>query len=211
MSCHVCLRWFDVVFSQGSPAQAKTDRSDVDLKSMSPLCTFGRDEEYIMNKLWLNGISSIILDGVGDGMIVWCALKNRIPIMCLYDREIHKKTIEAFLQDKIMKKMEEATPSDTRWYRTNAQLGCRENEEGVTRRVQAKAAAAKAKAAAALPALAALAAAKAKATTGTKRSAEKADGNKSSSASSSKVSTSSKSSSASKKKRKKGQAVEAVD
>lgn len=196
----------------GSPAQAKTDRSDVDLKSMSPLCTYGRDEEYIMNKLWLNGISSIILDGVGDGMIVWCALKNRIPIMCLYDREIHKKTIEAFLQDKIMKKMEEATPSDTRWYRTNAQLGCRENEDIVAKRVQAKvAAAAKAKAAAALPALAALAAAKAKATTGTKRSAEKADGNKSSSASSSKVSTSSKSSSASKKKRKKGQAVEAVD
>ena len=195
----------------GSPAQAKTDRSDVDLKSMSPLCTYGRDEEYIMNKLWLNGISSIILDGVGDGMIVWCALKNRIPIMCLYDREIHKKTIEAFLQDKIMKKMEEATPSDTRWYRTNAQLGCRENEDIVAKRVQAKAAAAKAKAAAALPALAALAVAKAKATTGTKRSAEKADGNKSSSASSSKVSTSSKSSSASKKKRKKGQAVEAVD
>ena len=164
-----------------------------------------------MNKLWLNGISSIILDGVGDGMIVWCALKNRIPIMCLYDREIHKKTIEAFLQDKIMKKMEEATPSDTRWYRTNAQLGCRENEDIVAKRVQAKAAAAKAKAAAALPALAALAVAKAKATTGTKRSAEKADANKSSSASSSKVSTSSKSSSASKKKRKKGQAVVAVD
>jgi len=81
-----------------------------------------------MNKFWLNGISSIILDGVGDGMIPWCALVKRIPIVCCYDREIHKSTIEAFLLEKIIKKMEAAIPGDTRWYRSSAQLGCRENE-----------------------------------------------------------------------------------
>jgi hypothetical protein len=116
-----------------------------------------------MNKMWLNGISSILLDGVGDGMWPWCALQKRIPIMCLYDKDIHKKTIEAFLQEKIMKKMEAATPGDARWYRTAAQLGCRENEHD-EEAAKAKAAAAKVKAKAA--------AAKAKAAAGTKRAVE---------------------------------------
>ena len=107
----------------------KTDKPDVDVKSTSPLCTYGRDEKYIDNKLWLNGISSIILYGVGDGMIPWCAVKKRIPICCLYDGELHKKTIEVFLLGKIIQKMEEATPDDTRWYRTAAQLGCRASED----------------------------------------------------------------------------------
>jgi hypothetical protein len=138
----------------------------VDLKSTSPLCTYPRHEEYIMNKLWLNGISSILLDGVGDGMWPWCALQKRIPIMCLYDKDIHKKTIEAFLQEKIMKKMEAATPGDARWYRTAAQLGCRENEH------DEEAAKAKAAAAAAAKVKAKAAAAKAKAAAGTKRAVE---------------------------------------
>jgi hypothetical protein len=129
----------------GEP-KVKTEKPDVDLKSMSPLSTYGRDEEYIMNKLWLDGISSLILYGVGDGMIVWCALQKRIPIMCLYDKELHKKTIEAFLLGKIIKKMEEATPKDTRWYRTAAQLGCRDGEDD-SDGARAKAAAAKAAAA----------------------------------------------------------------
>ena len=115
----------------------KPESSDVDViddvddivKSTSPLCTYGRDEKYIDNKLWLNGISSIILYGVGDGMIPWCAVKKRIPICCLYDGELHKKTIEVFLLDKIIQKMEEVTPDDTRWYRTDAQLGCRAIED----------------------------------------------------------------------------------
>ena len=84
----------------------KTEKADADLKSMVALSTYGRDEEYLNNKLWLDGISSLILYGVGDGMLVWCALVKRIPIMCIYDRDIHKKTVEAFLLEKITKKME---------------------------------------------------------------------------------------------------------
>ena len=123
----------------------KTEKPDVDLKSMSPLSTYGRDEQYIMNKLWLDGISSLILYGVGDGMVPWCALQKRIPIMCLYDKELHKQIIEKFLLEKIIKKMEEATPQDTRWYRTTAQLVCRDGEDDSE---GAKASAGKAKAAA---------------------------------------------------------------
>jgi len=144
----------------GSPAQVKTEKPDVDLKSTSPLSTYGRDEQYIMNKLWLDGISSLILDGVGDGMVPWCALQKRIPIMCLYDKELHKKTIEVFLLEKIMKKMEEATPKDTRWYRTAAQLGCRDGKNDAE---EAKAGAEKAKAVATAKAAAAKAEAAAKA------------------------------------------------
>ena len=125
----------------------KTDRADVDLKSTSPLSTYGRHEEYINNKLWLSGVSSIILDGVGDGMIPWCALVKRIPIVCCYDREIHKSTIEAFLLEKIIKKMEAAIPGDTRWYRSAAQLGCRENDQEEPSASKSKAPGAKGKAA----------------------------------------------------------------
>ena len=148
----------------------KTDKPDADPKSMSPLSTYGRDEQYIMNKLWLDGISSLILYGVGDGMVPWCALQKRIPIMCLYDKELHKKTIEVFLLEKIIKKMEEATPTDARWYRTAAQLGCRDGEDdsegarataGTAKAATAKAAAAKAAAAKAAAATAKTAAAKA--------------------------------------------------
>ena len=141
----------------GGAQQAKNEQPDVDLKSMSPLSTYGRDEEYIMNKLWLDGISSLILYGVGDGMVPWCALQKRIPIMCVYDKELHKKTIEVFLLEKIIQKMEEATPQDARWYRTAAQLGCRDDSEGAGAR------AAKAKAAATAKTAAAKAAAAAKA------------------------------------------------
>ena len=137
----------------GSPKKAKTEKPDVDLKSMSPLSTYGRDEEYILNKLWLDGISSLIVYGVGDGMVPWCALKRRIPVMCLYDRELHKKTIEAFLLEKIVKKMEEATPEDTRWYRTAAQLGCHDEDDAegaaAAKKKEKAAAAAKGKAEAA--------------------------------------------------------------
>ena len=96
---------------------------------MSPLSTYGRDEKYIKNKLWLDGISSLILLGVGDGMVPWCAIELRIPIMCVYQNELHKKTIEAFLLEKIIEKMEKARPGDTRWYRTSAQLGCRDVDD----------------------------------------------------------------------------------
>ena len=137
----------------GSPKKAKTEKPDVDLKSMSPLSTYGRDEEYILNKLWLDGISSAIVYGVGDGMLPWCCLRRRIPVLCLYDKELHKKTIESFLLEKIIKKMEEATPKDTRWYRTAAQLGCRDEDDAegaaAAKKKEKAAAAAKAKAEAA--------------------------------------------------------------
>ena len=107
-SC-ACTTWRE-------PKKAKTEKPDVDAKALVALSTHGRDEQYITNKFWLNGISSLILWGVGDGMIVWCAILLRIPIMCMYDRELHKKTIEDFLLQKIINKMEEAKPGDTRWY-----------------------------------------------------------------------------------------------
>ena len=145
----------------GAPKKVKNEKPDVDVKSMSPLSTYGRDEQYIMNKLWLDGISSLILYGVGDGMVPWCALQKRIPIMCLYDKELHKRTIEVFLLEKIMKKMTEATPKDTRWYRTAAQLGCRGGEHDAE---EAKAEKAKAAATAKAAAAKAVAVAAAKAT-----------------------------------------------
>ena len=172
----------------------KTEKPDVDLKSMSPLSTYGRDEQYIMNKVWLDGISSLILYGVGDGMVPWCALQKRIPIMCLYDKELHKRTIEVFLLEKIIKKMEEATPKDTRWYRTAAQLVCRDGEDDSE---GARASAEKAKAAATAKTAAAktVAAAKAKG----KRPSEASEEEESSSSSSS---SSPKASASSKKKPK---------
>ena len=145
----------------GGAQQAKTENADVDITLMSPLSTYGRDEEYIMNKLWLDGISTVILHGVGDGMLAWCALQKRIPIMCLYDKELHKKTIEVHLLEKIIEKMEAATPIDARWYRTAAQLGCREAEDD-SDGAKVKAAAAKAAATVKMAAAKAVVAAKAK-------------------------------------------------
>ena len=175
----------DILFckaSWGEPNKVKTEKPDVDLQMQTALCTYGRDEEYLQNTLWLNGISTVVLYGVGDGMVPWCALQKRIPIMCLYDKELHKKTIEAHLLAKIIQKMEEATPSDTRWYRTAAQLGCCEGEDEGEK---ANAAAAKAKAAAAKTA-AGKAKAKAKAEAGKRpRSGSGSGGGGSSSSSSS--------------------------
>jgi hypothetical protein len=174
----------------GGPKKMKTEKPDVDVESMSPLSTYGRDEKYIMNKLWLDGISSLILYGVGDGMVPWCALQKRIPIMCQYDRELHKKTIEVFLLEKIIEKMEKATPKDARWYRTAAQLGCRDGEDDSS---GARAGAEKGKAAATAKTAAAKAvvAAKAKGKRPSEASEEKED-DSSSSSSSPKASASSK-------------------
>ena len=113
----------------------KTDKADTDEKTMVPLCTYGRDEKYITNKLWLMGISNVILRGVGDGMIPFVCLKKRIPCLLIFDEapsgEHHQKAIEKFLIDKVKKLMEEATPGDGRFYRTNVQLNCcpDDNEE----------------------------------------------------------------------------------
>ena len=166
--------------NMGGAQQVKTEKPDVDLKSMSPLSTYGRDEQYIMNKLWLNGISSLILYGVGDGMVPWCALQKRIPIMCLYDKELHKSTIEVFLLEKIIKKMEEATPEDTRWYRPAAQLGCRDDSDSEGARAKKAKAAATANTAAAK----AVAAAKAKGKRPPREASEEGESSSSSSSAS---------------------------
>ena len=103
----------------------------MDPKGITHLCTYGRDEEYIMNKFWQEGVQTVILWGVGDGMIPWCCLQQRIPIMCIYDRALHKKIIEEFLLGKIIECMQKATPKDTRWWRSNEALGCCDDEGAV--------------------------------------------------------------------------------
>ena len=128
-----------------------TEKTDVELQMVSPLCTYGRDEEYIMNKFWLAGISSVILYGVGDGMIAWVCLQMRIPCMCLYDKQLHQKTIEDFLLSKVIQKMEDATPDDTRWWRSNVLLGCRNEADSKAAVVKPKTAVPKTKAAGKAP------------------------------------------------------------
>ena len=88
----------------GSPMQVNAMKPDVDVTGTSPLCTGGRDEKMISNRLWLVGASCIILQGVGDGMIPWCGLKLRIPTVCIYDRELHKSVIEKFLLEKVVRR-----------------------------------------------------------------------------------------------------------
>jgi len=115
--------------------QVKTDPADADdlnLKKTSSLTTYGRDEKYVENKLYLLGASSVILYGVGDGMIPYCCLMKRIPCLLIYDKrpggELHQKTIQKFLVGKVQALMEVAAPG-TRWFRTSTQLGCREEKK----------------------------------------------------------------------------------
>ena len=174
--------------------QAKTEKADV-VDGKKPLCTLGRDEKYIRNRLWILGASCIVLEGVGDGMIAWCALELRIPILCMYDRVLHKTTIEKFLQDKVAQKMKTATPADVRWYRTDSQLCCRQPDDEAA----AKKAKTKAKAKAKVQATAEEAA---EATEEAKAKATKRTNSSSSSASSSSSSASKKSKKAKTEKKK---------
>ena len=169
-----------------------TEKTDVELQMTSPLCTYGRDEEYIMNKFWLAGISSVILYGVGDGMIAWVCLQMRIPCMCLYDKQLHQKTIEDFLWGKVIQKMEDATPDDTRWYRSNVQLSCRNEADSKAAVVKPKTAVPKTKAAGKAPGDKAQKANKAKKKKGNKASGSGEEGASSSSSSSAASSSSSK-------------------
>lgn len=126
------------------PSYAKTDAADIDGKVVGPLCTYGRDEKVIRNKLWLMGASSVILYGVGDGMIPYCCIMLRIPCLLIYDTaktgEEHQKVIEKFLISKVKKFMVEAGPGTPRWYRSNAQLACRpdKDDEEAAKRAAAK-------------------------------------------------------------------------
>ena len=114
--------------------QVKTDAPDAEpnLKTTSALSTYGRDEKYITNKLHLLGASSVILYGVGDGMIPYCCLTLRIPCLLIYAKSpggaVHQKTIEKFLVGKVQALMEAAAPG-TRWYRTDTQLCCQEEKK----------------------------------------------------------------------------------
>ena len=191
--------------------QVSTEKPDVDGKSMNPLSTLGRDEDMVTNRLWQGGTSIIILEGVGDGMIPWCGLKLRIPTLCIYNSELFKSTIEKFLLEKVVKAMTEALPTDTRWYRTNAQLMCREPDDEATRAKEAAAAAAaaakaKAKAlpkAAPTPKAAALPAGPEGKKGGKKRSSSSSGGSGSASASSGSSNGSKKSRKEDKKHKKK--------
>ena len=123
----VILRSCDVV------PQVKTDPADVEVSKVpTPLTTYGRDEKHIQNRLHLLGASSVILDGVGDGMITYCCLTKRIPCLMIFDKrpggELHQKIIHKFLVDKVKALMEAAVPG-SKWYRTNTQLGCREEKK----------------------------------------------------------------------------------
>ena len=190
--------------------QVSTEKPDVDGKSMNPLSTLGRDEDMVTNRLWQGGTSIIILEGVGDGMIPWCGLKLRIPTLCIYNSELFKSTIEKFLLEKVVKAMTEALPTDTRWYRTNAQLMCREPDDEATRAKEAAAAAAAAKAkakalpkAAPTPKAAALPAGPEGKKGGKKRSSSSSGGSGSASASSGSSNGSKKSRKEDKKHKKK--------
>lgn len=116
----------------------------------------GRDEEYLENQMWLIGVSQAILWGVGNGMLAWVCLKLRIPIVLVFDNELHKEVINAFL----LKKLEEAMndPNNQRFYKSDVILGVETEDSSAVAVAKAKAKAAVAKAAAAK-----VAAAKAKA------------------------------------------------
>ena len=111
--------------------EVKTDPPDAspDLKATTALTTYGRDEKYIENKLHGLGASSVILHGVGDGMIAYCCLKWRIPCLLVYGTgaggQLHHDTIQKFLVNKVAALMKEAGPGDS-WYRTNSILLCGE-------------------------------------------------------------------------------------
>ena len=88
---------------------------------MVPLSLMGRDEAFLRNLLWLVGTSQVVLWGVGNGMIPWVCLNLRIPILCIYDNEQHKETINQHLLSKIQKAMDD--PKNLRFYKSDADLG----------------------------------------------------------------------------------------
>ena len=43
--------------------EVKNEKADMDPKGMTHLCTYGRDEEYIMNKFWQEGVQTVFVGG----------------------------------------------------------------------------------------------------------------------------------------------------
>ena len=103
------------------------EKPDVEDKQLVPLSLMGRDRDYIENKLWLVGASQIILWGVGNGMWPWVCLRMRIPILCIYGKELHKDVIEKHILEKIM--VEADKKSNQRFYKSDTDLGVEEGQE----------------------------------------------------------------------------------
>lgn len=74
---------------------------EVDPKQFTPLLTYGRAEEYLENKMSMLGTSSAIVYGVGDGMIPYICLKNKIPVLLIFGRHpggaTHQQVIQKHL------------------------------------------------------------------------------------------------------------------
>ena len=123
-----------LIFNPDGDGNARTrdetirlEKADIQNKQMIPLSMNGRDEDFLRNLLWLCGGSQVILWGVGNGMLPWVCLHMRIPILCIFENEMHKETIQKHILDKIEKVMDD--PADKRFYKTDGELGVTTEEE----------------------------------------------------------------------------------
>ena len=117
-----------LIFSPDGDGNARTrdekislEKADIQNKQMIPLSVMGRDESFLRNLLWLCGGSQVVHWGVGNGMLPWVCLHMRIPILCIFENELHKDTIQKHVLDKIEKLMDD--PADKRFYKTDGELG----------------------------------------------------------------------------------------
>ena len=75
---------------------------DVDAKQFTQLLTYGRAAEYIENKMSMLGTSSAIVYGVGDGMIPYICLKNKIPVLLIFGRKPGGATHERVIREHLV-------------------------------------------------------------------------------------------------------------
>ena len=97
------------------------EKADMDANYMVPLSVNGRDEAYLENQLWLMGISSAIVWGVGNGMLLHVCLKLRIPVLAIFEKPTHKDVIFDLLQEKLVTYMND--PKCHRFYKSDMVLG----------------------------------------------------------------------------------------
>jgi hypothetical protein len=126
-----------LIFSPDGDGNARTrderislEKADIQNKQMIPVSMMGRDESFLRNLLWLCGGSQVVLWGVGNGMLPWVCLHMRIPILCIFENELHKDTIQKHILDKIEKVMDD--PADKRFYKTDGELGVTTEEPAKT-------------------------------------------------------------------------------
>ena len=103
---------------------APTEKADKEDKDTEKLCTYGRDQKYVENALWLLGASQVIVHGVGNGMVAWVCLLWRIPCLCIFDNDEHAKCVLDYITKKVEDLMKKAVPANTRWWKDNEQLRC---------------------------------------------------------------------------------------